>query len=286
MGSDDVIIGKVVTAAKDSKTREENDRTWKMVHDLAVVGFRTLCMGMVKVDAKPKVVEWTERYRSIQQMANQNEQREKFSRLADQMERDVRLLGATCVEDKLQDEVPETISVLLEAGISVWMLTGDKLETALNIGYSVHFLSRDTPTVIVDGEDSIKLRALVRQSASKLGRNLGTSGNNMALVVSGASLYSIFNSDFERDFMMFALSCRSVICCRCSPLQKSQIVAYVQNNTDTVTLAIGDGANDIAMIQEATIGIGITGMEGFQAAQAADYSIDPTTAASKFLVDY
>lgn len=66
---------------------------------------------------------------------------------------------------------------------------------------------------------------------------------------------------------------RSVICCRCSPLQKSQIVAYVQNNTDTVTLAIGDGANDIAMIQEATIGIGITGMEGFQAAQAADYSI-------------
>ena len=74
-------------------------------------------------------------------------------------------------------------------------------------------------------------------------------------------------------FFGLGIKANSVICCRVSPIQKSHVVQLVKNRGLWVTLSIGDGANDVPMIMEANIGIGISGKEGTQAVRSADYSI-------------
>lgn len=78
--------------------------------------------------------------------------------------------------------------------------------------------------------------------------------------------------------------CESVICCRVSPKEKADVVRLVKNNLHKITLAIGDGANDVNMIQEAHIGIGIYGQEGMRAVQASDYALPEFKALWKLLL--
>lgn len=89
----------------------------------------------------------------------------------------------------------------------------------------------------------------------------------------GTSLKYALSCDLRREFLDLCTSCKVVICCRVSPIQKAEVVDLVTTNTNAVTLAIGDGANDVAMIQKAHVGVGISGAEGLQAACASDYSI-------------
>lgn len=97
--------------------------------------------------------------------------------------------------------------------------------------------------------------------------------NNVALVIDGTTLKYALSCDLRREFLDLCISCKVVICCRVSPIQKAEVVDLVTTNTNCVTLAIGDGANDVAMIQKAHVGVGISGCEGLQAACASDYSI-------------
>uniref|UniRef100_A0A6I8PD13 Phospholipid-transporting ATPase n=1 Tax=Ornithorhynchus anatinus TaxID=9258 RepID=A0A6I8PD13_ORNAN len=154
----------------------------------------------------------------------------------EQIERDLLLLGATAIEDKLQEGVIETVASLTLANIKIWVLTGDKQETAMNIGYSCKLLSDDM---------------------------------NEVFVVSGA--YAL-GPDLQQEFLEVACVCKTVVCCRVTPLQKAQVVELVKKHRRAVTLAIGDGANDISMIKTAHIGVGISGQEGMQAVLASDYS--------------
>lgn len=105
-----------------------------------------------------------------------------------------------------------------------------------------------------------------------LGENLGKQ-NEIALIIDGKTLKYALSCDLRSDFLQLCVSCKVVICCRVSPMQKAEVVEYVTKYTKTVTLAIGDGANDVAMIQKAHVGVGISGAEGLQAACASDYSI-------------
>ena len=100
-----------------------------------------------------------------------------------------------------------------------------------------------------------------------------TMASSAALVVDGQTLKYAMSCDLKKDFLQLCLQCRAVICCRVTPSQKAEIVEAVTVETQAVTLAIGDGANDVAMIQKAHVGVGISGMEGLQAACASDYSI-------------
>jgi magnesium-transporting ATPase (P-type) len=93
-----------------------------------------------------------------------------------------------------------------------------------------------------------------------------------ALVVPGEVLTHVFNSDLKKNFLEIGIKCHSVICSRVSPLQKALVVKLVRDNLKVVTLAIGDGANDVSMIQSAHVGVGIMGREGAQAVRAADYA--------------
>ncbi|CAN8061582.1 unnamed protein product [Agarophyton chilense] len=239
----------------------------------------------------------------------------KKAKVASLIERRLDLYGVTAVEDKLQDKVPETIQFLREAGIRVWVLTGDKPETAENIGYSSHLLNNNMRVFRIHANSQSELQSILDavldeiypDPASKLPprhrhrRSLSAETietftepqgrishirdsitlrahelmpeRPFALIVDGASLSFVNNGEMERRFLQVASVCKSVICARVTPLQKAQTVQLVHRHENCVTLAIGDGGNDVSMIQEAQVGIGIKGKEGMQAARAADYSM-------------
>ncbi|XP_030953945.1 probable phospholipid-transporting ATPase 8 [Quercus lobata] len=211
--------------------------------------------------------------------------------LADKIERDLILLGATAVEDKLQKGVPECIDKLAQARIKLWVLTGDKMETAINIGYACSLLREDMKQIVItldspdidalekqgDKEAIAKaslesIRKQIREGMSQI-KSAKESDVKFGLIIDGKSLDFSLKKDIEKSFFKLAISCASVICCRSSPKQKALVTRLLKGETGKTMLAIGDGANDVSMLQEADIGVGISGVEGMQAVMASDFSI-------------
>ena len=179
-------------------------------------------------------------------------------------------VGCSAIEDLLQEEVPETIKKLMTAGIKVWVLTGDKQETAIEIGKSCNLINTKNMDLIVL---SSKNNAEFKERLNKAKTQTRTK-EMMAIVIDGPTLaYALEDRAVADDFFKFGLNANSVICCRVSPKQKSDVVALAKRNGKWITLSIGDGANDVPMIMEAHIGVGIRGKEGTQAVRSADYAI-------------
>lgn len=211
--------------------------------------------------------------------------------VADKIERDLILLGATAVEDKLQKGVPECIDRLAQAGIKLWVLTGDKMETAINIGYACSLLRQDMKQIVItlDSPDIDALEkqgdkeAIAKASLESIQNQIRDgmyqiisakeSAIKFGLIIDGKSLEFSLKKNTEKSFFELAINCASVICCRSSPKQKALVTRLVKGETGKTTLAIGDGANDVGMLQEADIGVGISGAEGMQAVMASDFSI-------------
>ncbi|RWS29547.1 putative phospholipid-transporting ATPase IA-like protein [Leptotrombidium deliense] len=236
--------------------------TVEHLEQFASQGLRTLCCGYVTI-SETAYQQWSKEYQSSL-TSTLNSKENSIDDVMEKIEKNIILLGATAIEDKLQDGVPEAIATLLKAGMKVWVLTGDKQETAINIGYSCKLLNR-TNTLLVINEESLDATAEAIREAETT--------SDTVLVIDGASLRYALSSNLKRDFMEISLVCQAVICCRVSPIQKAEIVELVKSTTKQVTLAIGDGANDVAMIRSANVGVGISGLEGLQAAHSADYSI-------------
>ncbi|XP_048236132.1 phospholipid-transporting ATPase 1 isoform X1 [Ricinus communis] len=224
----------------------------------------------------------------------------KLRQTAALIECDLNLLGATGIEDKLQDGVPEAIESLRQAGIKVWVLTGDKQETAISIGLSCKLLTMDMVQIIINGNSENECRRLLADAKAKYGvksshrgnlalkchknadteyleisegKTEGTLSGPLALIIDGNSLVYILEKELESELFDLAISCRVVLCCRVAPLQKAGIVDLIKSRTDDMTLAIGDGANDVSMIQMADVGVGICGQEGRQAVMASDFAM-------------
>uniref|UniRef100_A0A5S6PYI7 Phospholipid-transporting ATPase n=1 Tax=Trichuris muris TaxID=70415 RepID=A0A5S6PYI7_TRIMR len=245
------------------------DVTLRHLEEFAAAGYRTLCLA--KADINPEFYEeWNRQH--YEASISLQDRDAKLAAVAELIEKDLKLLGATAIEDKLQDGVPETIASLLRADINLWMLTGDKQETAVNIGYSCQLLTPGMALLFINKNDYEETRDCIINYVEDLGGNLGED-NDVGLIVSGKCLHYALYGDVKQAFVDLALSCRIVICCRVSPMQKAEIVEMVKHSVGAITLAIGDGANDVAMIQAAHVGIGISGLEGLQAACASDYSI-------------
>ncbi|KAI3452434.1 hypothetical protein Pfo_009098 [Paulownia fortunei] len=210
---------------------------------------------------------------------------------ADKIERDLILLGATAVEDKLQKGVPECIDKLENAGIKFWVITGDKMETAINIGYACSLLREDMKQIVItldspeiselekqgDKEavakaSSASITNQIREGKLQLSSSEGSS-ISFGLIIDGKSLSFALSKNLEDSFLDLAINCASVICCRSTPKQKALVTRLVKKGTGRTTLAIGDGANDVGMLQEADIGVGINGVEGMQAAMSSDFAI-------------
>ncbi|KIW03762.1 uncharacterized protein PV09_05067 [Verruconis gallopava] len=244
------------------------ERCFQHINDFATEGLRTLLYGY-RFLSEDEYAGWKKIY--LDASTSLEDRERKIEQASELIEIDLDLAGATAIEDKLQVGVPEAIDKLRRANIKLWMLTGDKRETAINIGHSCRLIKDYSTLTIIDHE----LGEIDRTIGSALiTLNTGTIAHAV-VVVDGQTLAIIEESKaLEKLFFDLAILADSVICCRASPSQKAKLVKGIRNRVEnSITLAIGDGANDIAMIQTAHVGIGITGKEGLQAARTSDYAI-------------
>ncbi|CAG8593159.1 6312_t:CDS:2 [Racocetra fulgida] len=227
------------------------NETMLHIQQFATEGLRTLLYGHRYLE-EDEYNEWNKLYQEA--LTTMVDRQKQIEQIAEIIERDLEITGATAIEDKLQDGVPKTIDKLCRAGIRIWMLTGDKRETAINIGYSCSLIKNYSTTIIID--QNFDLDLTLSQALEHINCKIG---KHAVAVVDGATLMVIEQeAALMEKFVELGILCDSVICCRVSPSQKALVVRKIREKlTGTVTLAIGDGANDIAMIQEAHVGIGI-----------------------------
>ncbi|KAK2799531.1 hypothetical protein FQN51_006845 [Onygenales sp. PD_10] len=244
------------------------ERCFQHLNDFATEGLRTLLYGY-RFIGEADYQEWKAMYHEA--TTSLVDRQEKIEKAGEHIETQLELVGATAIEDKLQKGVPEAIDKLRRANIKLWMLTGDKRETAINIGHSCRLVKDYSTVTILDHESGDVERTILAITADI---NKGAVAHSV-IVVDGQTLSVIEADDLIQErFFNLAILADSVICCRASPKQKAFLVKAIRKRVNkSITLAIGDGANDIAMIQEAHVGIGITGKEGLQAARISDYSI-------------
>uniref|UniRef100_A0A671Q051 Phospholipid-transporting ATPase n=1 Tax=Sinocyclocheilus anshuiensis TaxID=1608454 RepID=A0A671Q051_9TELE len=219
---------------------------------------RTLCLCYKDI-SQAEYDAWSQKHQAASVSMGNRE--EALDVLYEEIEKNLLLIGATAIEDKLQDGVPETIAKLAKADIKIWVLTGDKKETAENIGFSCQLLTDDMK--IHYGEDRRRLRL------KKL-RKRHT--NSSSATDSSQPVDDWEKEKRQEDFVDMACECSAVICCRVTPKQKANVVSLVKRCKKAVTLSIGDGANDVNMIKTADIGVGISGQEGMQAVMSSDYA--------------
>ncbi|KAI1358505.1 hypothetical protein F5Y08DRAFT_321671 [Xylaria arbuscula] len=252
-------------AADEAKVFE---RCFKHIEEYATEGLRILLYGYRYISDE-EFDEWNTAFKAA--TTSLENRQERIEEAAESIEKNSELAGGSAIEDKLQVGVPETIDKLRRANIKIWMLTGDKRETAINIARSANLAKSYSEVYMLDATAADPEQTM-RRTLIEIERG-GIS--HSVLVIDGQTL-SIVEKDKLLEAMFFDLAVRidSVICCRASPSQKATLVKGIRDaNRSCVTLAIGDGANDIAMIQAAHVGIGISGREGLQAARAADYGI-------------
>ncbi|KAK7265044.1 hypothetical protein RJT34_32660 [Clitoria ternatea] len=283
-GADSVMFERI---AKNG--REFEEKTKQHISEYADSGLRTLILAYRELEEE----EYNQFNKELTEAKNlvSADQEQVVEEIVQKIEKDLILLGATAVEDKLQDGVPECIDKLAQAGIKLWVLTGDKMETAINIGFACSLLRQGMKQIIINldtpeiksmekMEDKSAAEAAMKSSVLRQIRDaktlLSTSDENfeaLALIIDGKSLTYALEDDVKDLFLELAIGCASVICCRSSPMQKALVTRLVKLRTGSTTLAIGDGANDVGMLQEADIGIGISGVEGMQAVMSSDIAI-------------
>ncbi|KAL6139021.1 hypothetical protein ACLB2K_064299 [Fragaria x ananassa] len=306
--------------ANDSQRDDElRHSTQRHLNEYSSQGLRTLVVAARDL-TNEELEQWQGMYEDAS--TSLSDRSLKLRQTAALIESNLKLLGATAIEDKLQDGVPEAIESLRQAGIKVWVLTGDKQETAISIGVSCKLLTADMQQIIINGTSEAECRNLLVdamekygvQSSNEINQSLRCKSNAasdylvlpdevktsnvpkchagkeegkisapLALIIDGNSLVYILEKDLQSEaianffFILqlfdLATSCSVVVCCRVAPLQKAGIVDLVKTRTDDMTLAIGDGANDVSMIQMADVGVGICGQEGRQAVMASDFAM-------------
>ncbi|XP_029922856.1 probable phospholipid-transporting ATPase IH isoform X2 [Myripristis murdjan] len=283
-GADSSIFPRVISGKVDQvRARVEHN---------AVEGLRTLCVAYRQLS--PEQYQEVCHLLSGAKLALQDRDK-KLAEAYDLIEKDLILLGATAVEDRLQEKAADTIESLHKAGMKVWVLTGDKMETAAATCYASKLFRRSTQILELTTkrleEQSLHdvlfdlSRTVLRQHGGMTRDNLsGLSGdyNDYGLIIDGATLSAVLkptqedsnSGNYKEIFLEICRNCSAVLCCRMAPLQKAQIVKLIKASKEhPITLAIGDGANDVSMILEAHVGIGIMGKEGRQAARNSDYAI-------------
>lgn len=279
-GADSIIYSRL----RKGEQQELRKETAEHLEMFAREGLRTLCIAQKELDER-EYQEWNKEHDLAAAAIVDRE--DKLETISDAIERDLTLLGGTAIEDRLQDGVPDTIALLGDAGIKLWVLTGDKVETAINIGFSCNLLSNDMDLIVFNVPDGA-----MDAAEAELDKHLATFGitgsdeelkaarknheapdPTHAIVIDGDALKLVLTDELRQKFLLLCKRCKSVLCCRVSPSQKAAVVEMVKEGLDVMTLSIGDGANDVAMIQKADVGVGIAGEEGRQAVMTSDYAI-------------
>ena len=295
-GADTVMIPRTLYGEGTNATgQEEVDR---IVHDYSCKGLRCLMFGAKQLGLE----EWKSWNAEFQKAANDIENREeRMAERMDEIEAGLHFLGITAVEDKLQEEVPESIQILRDARIKVWVITGDKQETAINIGIACKLISDQERLMVLNETGKDRLRSMVQGHLEDLREGKASAGastdaRDRELVIDGKTLAVVLSDDsLSKAFASLGALCDCVLVCRASPSQKAAIVTMMKAHErskciegkpwglkwtgvldhmiSNKVLSIGDGANDVPMIQRADIGVGIVGKEGRQASNNSDFSI-------------
>ncbi|KAM8764541.1 phospholipid-transporting ATPase IK-like [Rhynchonycteris naso] len=315
-GADTVILSRLRMKGLNKKEQITKAATEEALTSFAEQTLRTLCLAYKKVE-EDMYKDWCQRHQDASVLLQNRAQ--ALHRVYEEIEQNLQLLGVTAIEDRLQNGVPETIQCLKKGNIKVWVLTGDKQETAVNIGFACQLLSEDM--LILQEEQIISILETYRENNSNLPQvkmaAMVVTGEFLVSVSSGLTVgpqkeqhtrgeggllekpkqmppgddklmrsttgFMVQNKDNntqeipevwqKQAFVELASRCQAVICCRVTPKQKALIVALVKKYQKVVTLAIGDGANDVNMIKTADIGVGLAGQEGMQAVQNSDYML-------------
>ncbi|KAI0471138.1 phospholipid-translocating P-type ATPase [Xylariaceae sp. FL0804] len=260
----DTVMSSIVAA---------NDWLDEETANMAREGLRTLVVGRKKLSFE-QYREFSHNYQEAS-MAIQGRDAGMQRVVAQYLESDLELLGVTGVEDKLQKDVKPSLELLRNAGIKIWMLTGDKVETARCVAVSSKLVAR--------GQYIYTVAQLKRKDNAQDHLDFLRSKTDSCLLIDGESLV-LFLTHFRVDFISVAVRLPTVVACRCSPTQKADIATLIKEFTKKRVCCIGDGGNDVSMIQAADVGVGIVGKEGRQASLAADFSIEQFCHLTKLLV--
>lgn len=308
-GADNEMIKKI-----QWRSPQEKDVLESHLEKFARLGLRTLVMGVRSLD-EAEFSQIINEMNKIDSSSDPNKDA-RMEELYERYESDLEFVGASAIEDLLQEEVPETIANLMNANIRVWVLTGDKQETAIEIAKSCKLIQEDMKEIIlsIKPENTEHLKGLPLEEANRKRQVIDEDNRNkikqrleqeidthlaknelahtptevfkkplkdlvlqypITIVVDGITLALILGDDeLEQLFLTLGLYSKSVVCCRVTPKQKSVVVGLASKyKKGCIRLSIGDGANDVPMIMEANIGVGIRGKEGTQAVRSADYAI-------------
>ncbi|KAI4919319.1 hypothetical protein J4E85_009580 [Alternaria conjuncta] len=250
-----------------------NDWLDEETANMAREGLRTLVVGRKKLSAQ--IYQDFSTKHAQASLALNNRDAAVANVVKEYLENDLELLGVTGVEDKLQKDVKPSLELLRNAGIKIWMLTGDKVETARCVAVSSKLVARGQ---YVHTIAKLKRKDLASSSLDFLRGKL-----DACLLIDGESL-ALFLQHFRQEFITVAVQLPTVVACRCSPTQKADVARLIREFTKKRVCCIGDGGNDVSMIQAADVGVGIVGKEGRQASLAADFSIEQFCYLVKLLV--
>ncbi|EKM76179.1 hypothetical protein AGABI1DRAFT_122765 [Agaricus bisporus var. burnettii JB137-S8] len=260
----DVVMTKIV---------QRNDWLEEETANMAREGLRTLVMAKKRLGGAT-YSEFAKRHHEASiQLEGRNEAMAAV--VAEILEHDLELVGLTGVEDKLQEDVKGTLELLRNAGVKIWMLTGDKIETARCIAISTKLVARNQ---YIHEVAKLKTADQARDELEFLQSKL-----DCCLVIDGDSLQLCLNL-FKNEFIEIATKLSAVVACRCSPTQKADVARLIRHHTKKRVCCIGDGGNDVSMIQAADVGVGIVGKEGKQASLAADFSVNQFSFLTKLLL--
>ncbi|KRX06108.1 P-type ATPase, cytoplasmic domain N [Pseudocohnilembus persalinus] len=274
-GADNVILSRL---SQNYQTAHFLEKVNTVLNYYSSEGLRTLLLAK-KILSNEEFLNFQAKIQEASAVIGDRDQ--EMEKIMDEIECDLEFLGITAIEDKLQDEVQETIKSLKEATIGFWILTGDRKETAINIGYSTQVLDQYQKLIDLDYIKFLNLNLeklefdLNKNSSSNYSIKSSNLQNSFSIVVEGETIEKIFeNQENKLKFSKLTDLVKQVIACRVSPKQKKDVVSlYKESHPSHRVLAIGDGANDVNMINEASVGVGIQGHEGAQASRASDFSI-------------
>ncbi|XP_044597784.1 phospholipid-transporting ATPase VA [Cotesia glomerata] len=277
-GADSTVLSSLAEGveANDDELSASVVKIRQQLYTYGRQGLRTLATGK-RVLTESEFDLWKQKYVEAELSASENREK-KIRECYSLLESNLKLVGATGIEDKLQEGVPEAIATLISAGIVVWVLTGDKPETAVNIAYSARLFTPSMQLLRLHARSKTITENLIRSFLEAIHMSeddVPEQQQKRALVVDGKTLTFILDprSGLTAPFLELTQFCSSVLACRATPLQKAYIVKIVKEKLSVRTLAIGDGANDVSMIQTADVGVGISGREGTQAVMASDFAI-------------
>lgn len=260
----DTVMANIVAA---------NDWLNEETANMAREGLRTLVVGRKRLTQQQ--YDSFESAHSTASLSLHNRDVNIASTVATHLEHNLELLGVTGVEDRLQKDVKPSLELLRNAGVKIWMLTGDKVETARCVAVSARLVAR--------GQSITTIAKVSNKQAAQDALDIIRNRSDVCMLIDGESL-AIMLTHLRTQFISIAVTLPCVVACRCSPTQKAEVANLIRMHTKKRVCCIGDGGNDVSMIQAADVGIGIVGKEGRQASLAADFSITQFSHVTKLLV--